>query len=71
MEYLDENGLQTFLSNLYTSLSVNNNNSSSDVKVDYSVDIDNVFFPGDFKVDSYQSYTNLYIVSSVAKKKED
>lgn len=71
MEYLDENGLQTFLSNLYTSLSVNNNSSSSDVKVDYSVDIDNVFFSGDFKITSYQSYTNLYTVSNVAKKKED
>lgn len=60
MEYLDENGLQTFLSSLYSSNPIEDEN----IQFDYNVYIDSTRMTGDFILESDIDHPGFYIVKN-------
>lgn len=68
MEYLDENGLQTFLNKIYTTcdeLENSEGQETTDTKEYYEVTIDNCLMPGTFSLESVEGDNSLYIVKNV------
>lgn len=64
MEYLDESGLQAFLSSLYNSLNINSN-SEEELQFDYNVFFDGVKMTGDFILESDTNHPGFYIVKNI------
>lgn len=62
MEYLDNNGLQTFLLSLYNSLNIDSN--SEEKQFDYNVFIDGIRMTGDFILESDINHPGFYIVKN-------
>lgn len=65
MQYLSENGLQSYLNSLYSSISSNISSGETGIKPKRTVMIDGIVIPGDVRIVTEDASKGWYRVYSV------